>query len=359
MPSKAIASKAMFTIGQGIVARLDTCRWPVIVTAVFTDSIRVQYAGDFTTTIRPSEVVSDHHPFDKMPLHLPICAYETAVEYEGIFYVKDWGKKDACPLVEWKYDPVNKEFTVLIVENGEIKEYTCDKISTPVLTDDFTEEHTQTKEKQLVNNLFAACIKEVDPHGRLPVYILDTGNTTSTLRAADVSNPIVVINPDDTLVFPDGVEHFVGTFHEFMRNKFIQDGYKEGHVGLDLCGELAGNKSSTLPKADLKSLLECVLTNDTILWVTFNMRHLKRAKRETHIDDVYRYLQEQGEPLGFSFILKHSLRYGTHNDMVYLIIHVKYENKHAPLSTPGILPKRKPKKRNFLEPGVENAKRAR
>lgn len=357
MPSKAMASKEMptstFQIGQGIVARLDTGRWPVIVDAIFPDSIRVRYAGNFTTTIRASEVVSDHHPFDKMPLHLPICAYETAVMNQGIFYVKEWGKKKACPLVEWKYDPVNKEFTVLIVENGEIKAYTCDGISTPGLTDDFTEEHTQTKEKQLVNKLFAACIKEVDPRGRLPVYILDTGNTTSTLRAAGNPNPIVVTNPDDKLVFPYGVEHFVGTFHEFMCNKFIQDGYKSGHAGLDLCGHFA----SAL--AELMYLLEHVLTHGSIFWATFNMRRLKQAKRDTHIDDVHRYLQEQGEPLGFSFILKHSLRYGTRKDMVYMIFHVKYENKHAPLSTPGILPKRKSIKRKFLEPGVEIAKRAR
>ena len=360
---KVVGQKVV--VGQKIVVCLDNGKWPAEVVGVSTTGkLRVKYRGCYITTVVPSEVVSYDQPFADMPPHLSLAHYEIAFKYRYGFYVYEWGKTPLYPPVEWR--KVDDGVEVLVVEDGVCKTYLCTGVSTPNIHDGFEDKHTKTQAKHDVNEQFARLIKDLDPKGQLNVFILDTGNTSRTLRANGVQNPIVVVNPDETLELPEGVEHQVCTMREFLSCNFIQDGYKEGHIGLDYTCEFTGCQTMTLPKADMKFLIECVFgatsnrIASTAFWTTQNMRHLPEAKRATHIADVFSFLQQEGEPLGFNFVLKYSLRYGARNEMVSMIFEVNYQSKHRELSAPVVLEtKRKPQERDFLVPDAPDAKRAR
>jgi hypothetical protein len=366
-----------FTEGQSITVRIDNIRWPArVVKLNVNGSLRVHY-GKWTTTVLPMEVVKTSHPYKDMPLDHPIALYETAIEYRKAFYCPEWRNKESFAIVEWQRIFWNSEtderrltmaegfqpmYQVLVLEDlTTCKYYLCDRIATPMLNDGFTENHTKTVHKQLVNEQFVQCIREVDPTGKYPAYVLDTGNTCRHFQEVGASNALVVVNPDAALELPSGVDHQVCTMHEFMNCRFHQNSHKSGHIGLDYCGEFRGDRSKTLPEADLASLFEGVLDHNTILWVTFNMRHLSKHERDTHIETVFGYLQKKGTPLGFTLHLKHSSRYGVRNDMVYLIMHVEYNNRIPSLLEAMTLnatgkTKRLVKTRNFFDPSPKRSR---
>ena len=360
---KVVGQKVV--VGQKIVVNLDNGKWPAEVVGVSTTGeLRVKYRGRYITTVVPSEVVSYDQPYAGMPPHLSLAHYEIAFKYRYAYRVHEWKKTPLYPPVEWR--KVDDGVEVLVVEDGVCKTYLCTGVSTPNIRDGFEDKHTKTQAKHDVNEQFAKLILELDPKGLRNVILLDTGNTSRTLRAAGVQNAIVVVNPDETLELPEGVEHQVCTMREFLSCNFIQDGYKEGHIGLDYTCEFTGCQTMTLPKADLNFIFECVFgatgnrIASTALWISQNMRHLSEDKRATHIADVFSYLQQQGEPLGFKFVLRYSLRYGARNEMVCMIFEVTYQRKHRELSASVVLEtKREPQERDFLVLDAPGAKRAR
>jgi hypothetical protein len=356
----------MIEPGQNIVVRIDNTRWPARVIKINTNgSIKVEYCANHVSTVLPSEVVAHAHPYTNMPLDHPIRHYETAKAYRYVFYGEDpsdhtWKTdRKSYFIVTWNLCE-DGSYNCLVVENDETcKLYNVPGIHRPVLTDTFCEVHAQRPEKLIANEQFALAIRSVDHTYKKPIYILDTGGTTEVLQSlgADKSR-VVVVNPDPTLDVD--VAHEVMTMHEFINCRFYQANYKCGHVGLDLCCLFDEVKSRpsigikmykpklivrpTLPKQDLASLLECVLTNDSILWVTVSTRGVQDGHLQHHV--IESYLEEIGAPMGFKFKMLHNARY---NKIAYAIFHVTYSHALPQLSDIVEVPgKRKSMAREFL-----------
>ena len=264
---------------------------------------------------------------------MPEVSMELLQKLRKSLYVKSW--KETYP--EWRIRKVTRVFTnktgdqviadgpkpkgwtleysVQAVHEKTLKQTTttvpCEDVHLPVLCD-----YSETTVDKIAKTKHNKVIVEQTAVGDTCVVLDCPGGETSKAlkRFGHDKKKITVTNPGlkwlkDATVYQELLLTFLlGT--KKVIDVFYGDYTQEWH----------GSETGVVPRLDVAVLLErWLLAPDGILAVTVCMRHLKRDKRLTHLDDVQTEIERMGLAEGYSFERVYGAIYHK-NFMAFLVL---------------------------------------